>query len=124
MFVMGLFNKSKDDSNAFKRKGEEAYYHQALTELESGKVNKGVYAKALAESSGDDAKTESLYLKYRVQSIADEGAIEVLKQKEREEYEASLPPEEDWLSKFFNIIAMIIGGIGGIFIVSAILSSL
>ena len=34
MFAMGLFNKSKDDSNAFIRKGEEAYYHQALTELE------------------------------------------------------------------------------------------
>ena len=83
MFAMGLFNKSKDDSNAFIRKGEEAYYHQALTELESGKVNKGVYAKALAESSGDDAKTQSLYLKYRVQSIADEGAIEVLKELEQ-----------------------------------------
>ena len=121
---MGLFNKSKDDSNAFIRKGEEAYYHQALTELESGKVNKGVYAKALAESSGDDAKTQSLYLKYRVQSIADEGAIEVLKQKEREEYEASLPQEKDWVDKFFSFIAWIIGGIAGIIFVAAILSLL
>jgi hypothetical protein len=121
---MGLFNKSNNDSNAFIRKGEEAYYHQALTELESGKVNKGVYAKALAESSGDDAKTQSLYLKYRVQSIADEGAIEVLKQKEREEYEASLPQEKDWVDKFFSFIAWIIGGIAGIIFVAAILSLL
>ena len=121
---MGLFNKSKDDSNAFIRKGEEAYYHQALTELESGKVNKGVYAKALAESSGDNAKTQSLYLKYRVQSIADEGAIEVLKQKEREEYEASLPQEKDWVDKFFSFIAWIIGGIAGLIFVAAILSLL
>jgi hypothetical protein len=105
---MGLFNKSKDDSNAFIRKGEEAYYHQALTELESGKVNKGVYAKALAESSGDDAKTQSLYLKYRVQSIADEGAIEVLKQKEREEYEVSLPQGDSWLVKLWNFILITI----------------
>ena len=124
MFAMGLFNKSKDDSNAFIRKGEEAYYHKALTELESGKVNKGVYAKALAESSGDDAKTQSLYLKYRVQSIADEGAIEVLKQKEREEYEASLPQEEDWIGKVTNFVANIITVIVGIIIVAAILSLL
>ena len=116
---MGLFNKSKDDSNAFIRKGEEAYYHQALTELESGKVNKGVYAKALAESSGDDAKTQSLYLKYRVQSIADEGAIEVLKQKEREEYEASLPQGDSWLVKLWNfILSTILVVIALLFIIS------
>ena len=105
---MGLFNKSKDDSNAFIRKGEEAYYHQALTELESGKVNKGVYARALADSSGDEAKAQSLYLKYRVQSIADEGTIEVLKQKEHEEYLASLPPEETWFDKLWDFIGYII----------------
>ena len=102
MFAMGLFNKSKDDSNAFIRKGEEAYYHQALTELESGKVNKGVYAKALAESSGDDAKTQSLYLKYRVQSIADEGAIEVLKKQEMKQVEDK--DGDSWWTTLFYVI--------------------
>ena len=112
---MGLFNKSKDDSNAFIRKGEEAYYHQALTELESGKVNKGVYAKALADSSGDEAKAQSLYLKYRVQSIADEGAIEVLKQLEQEQEK-----EKDWLGNIGNFLL----GLGAVAIVIAILMSL
>ena len=119
---MGLFNKSKDDSNAFIRKGEEAYYHQALTELESGKVNKGVYAKALADSSGDEAKAQSLYLKYRVQSIADEGTIEVLKQKEHEEYLASLPPEETWFDKLGDFIGWILVIGFAVFIFSAIFS--
>ena len=104
---MGLFNKSKDDSNAFIRKGEEAYYHQALTELESGKVNKGVYAKALAESSGDDAKTQSLYLKYRVQSIADEGAIEVLKGLEQNQ-EQKQEQKKSWFSEFVDDLEQIV----------------
>ena len=103
---MGLFNKSKDDSNAFIRKGEEAYYHQALTELESGKVNKGVYAKALAESSGDDAITQSLYLKYRVQSISDEGAIEVLKVKEKKRIQEE-NAKMDWIG-YAQIIGVVL----------------
>ena len=107
---MGLFNKSKDDSNAFIRKGEEAYYHQALTELESGKVNKGVYARALADSSGDDAKTQSLYLKYRVQSIADDGAIEILKSEEKKrviDEEKNAISETRWVFEWVLFFAVI-----------------
>ena len=111
---MGLFNKSKDDSNAFIRKGEEAYYHQALTELESGKVNKGVYARALADSSGDEAKAQSLYLKYRVQSIADEGAIEILEQQEQEKIKAQEWGWWDSVEWFFSW-AVFLGVIGVIF---------
>ena len=111
---MGLFNKSKDDSNAFIRKGEEAYYHQALTELESGKVNKGVYAKALGDSSGDEAKAQSLYLKYRVQSIADEGAIEVLEQLEKEQNQKQ---KKGWFDKLVDSIVFWVVGVGVIIVI-------
>ena len=96
---MGLFNKSKDNTYAFFRKGEEAHYQKALDEFESGEVNKGVYARAVADSLGDAEKTQSLYLRYRVQSIADERTIEVIQQKERSK-------EERWdvVKSIFGII--------------------
>ena len=92
---MGLFDKFKRKDlkdNPLSRKGEEALYHQALNELESGSINKGVFAKALADSSGDEGKAHSLYLKYRTQSILDDKVLhsirkeeEVQKRKERNE---------------------------------------
>ena len=95
MIPMGLFDKFKRKDlkdNPLSRKGEEALYHQALNELESGSINKGVFAKALADSSGDEGKAHSLYLKYRTQSILDDKVLhsirkeeEVQKRKERNE---------------------------------------
>jgi hypothetical protein len=51
---------------------EEALYKQVLDEVESGVMRKGIYAKALADGLGDVGKAQSLYIKYRVQSLADE----------------------------------------------------
>ena len=95
MIPMGLFDKFKRKDlkdNPLSRKGEEALYRQALNELESGSINKGVFAKALADSSGDEGKAHSLYLKYRTQSILDDKVLhsirkeeEVQKRKERNE---------------------------------------
>ena len=51
---------------------EEALYKRVLDEMESGKRRTGIMAKALADSLGDTAKAESLYIKYRMQTIADE----------------------------------------------------
>ena len=54
------------------RKNEEWLYEKVLNEVESGNLRRGLYAKALAESGGDEKKAQSLYLKLRVQSIIDD----------------------------------------------------
>ena len=51
---------------------EEALYKRVLDEMESGTRRTGIMAKALADSLGDKDKAESLYIKYRMQTIADE----------------------------------------------------
>jgi len=74
---------------------EEALYKRVLDEIESGKTRTGIMAKALADSLGDKGKAESLYIKYRMQTLADEdkyearqSAIEFKHAQEKEEKEA------------------------------------
>ncbi len=52
---------------------EEANYAAALEELDSGSFVRGVWAKAFADSSGDEGKARALYLRRRVQ-LLEEGA--------------------------------------------------
>ncbi len=54
---------------------EDAYYEQALQEIEEGNQVKSFWAKALVKSDGVESKSKSLYIKYRVED---------LKNKERE----------------------------------------
>ncbi|HHZ94359.1 MAG TPA: hypothetical protein EYN67_02110 [Flavobacteriales bacterium] len=81
---MSFFKRIKRVS-AVQRLAEEQLYEQALAELESGVRRDGLWAKALANSSGDEAKIKGLYLKFRVQSMMDEpdivGAAQELKAK-------------------------------------------
>ena len=62
----------KDVFNQAPSLEEEALYKQVLDEVESGVMRKGIYAKALADGLGDEGKAQSLYIKYRVQSLIDE----------------------------------------------------
>ena len=64
---------------------EEIIYAAVMKEIKSGTKREGLWAKALSESEGNKAKTESLYIKYRVQSIEDELQVE---EEEREAIEA------------------------------------
>jgi len=70
----------KDVFNQAPSLEEEALYKQVLDEVESGVMRKGIYAKALADGLGDEGKAQSLYIKYRVQSLVDEqrGKAELL----------------------------------------------
>ena len=54
------------------REREEIFYEIVLTELEKGYKKKGLLSKAIADSGGDESKVESIYIKYRVQSLKDE----------------------------------------------------
>jgi hypothetical protein len=62
-------------SAAANRLLEESLYNQALTELESGEMRGGLWAKALVNASGDEQKARGLYLRYRVQAMIDEAEV-------------------------------------------------
>lgn len=76
-----MFEKLKRRTAA-NRLVEERLYEQALNEAQSGRLRDGLWAKALANSLGDEIKARALYLKYRVQSMLDES--ELLKGVEEE----------------------------------------
>lgn len=49
-------------------------YEIAMDEIETGTVQKGLYARAFSQSEGDKDKTAALYINFRVQSLHDEFA--------------------------------------------------
>jgi len=91
---MGLFNQSPSPQ-------EEAFYKQVLEEVESGRMRKGIYAKALADSLGDGGKAQSLYIKYRVQSLIDneKNAIEIQKLKTKSDIQDAKKAELEEFQK-------------------------
>jgi len=63
--------KNASSTSAEYRLEEELMYKHVLEEMENDVVREGLYAKALANSDGDESKAKSLYMKYRVRSIRD-----------------------------------------------------
>ena len=57
-----------DDSPRRRTQLEEAYA-TAANELENGVVAPGLWAKAFADSEGDEQKRQALYLRYRAEQI-------------------------------------------------------
>jgi len=51
---------------------DEILYEYVLDEMETGTKARGLWAKAIAHSDGNDSKATSLYMQFRVQSIKDE----------------------------------------------------
>ena len=93
----------KDVFNQAPTPEEEALYKQVLDEVESGVMRKGIYAKALADSSGDGGKAQSLYIKYRVQSLVDaqKSAAELQKlalkeTRAKEKQDAKIQADYEW----------------------------
>ena len=71
---MGLLDKLKrkvENTLADSRLEEELIYKHILEEMDSGVIRDGLYAKAMANSNGDESKAKSLYMKYRLQSVKD-----------------------------------------------------
>ena len=98
---------------------EEALYKQVLEEIESGVRRKGIYAKALADCLGDVLKAESLYIRYRVQSLVDEKKAEAksiayknkqakIAEKEKRERE-TLIDRQRRAQKIFTWVLLLIG---------------
>lgn len=56
----------------FIEENHDALYEYVMEEMEKEELHKGLWAKALALSEGNNDKAKSLYMQYRVQAIKDE----------------------------------------------------
>ena len=68
---MGLFSKLNRIA-ADARRAEEALYAMAAEEVANGDVKPGLWAKAFADSDGQESRAQATYLKLRVQQMKDE----------------------------------------------------
>src|SRR5437867_12233242 len=55
------------EQNNVVKVSEEDLYAAALSEVQSGTTRPGLWAKAFADSEGDENKSKALYIKLRVQ---------------------------------------------------------
>ena len=77
-----------------KRQEDVELYEIALEEIEQEKIIKGVWAKALSISEGDEQKARSKYLEIRVRLLRDEKKS-IAKETERQLKESSKPTPEE-----------------------------
>ena len=68
---------------------DAVFYKLAMEEIQSGNLNRGLMAKAIAKSKGDKKGAEALYLEWRVKLLQEE-AIAEQERIQAEEYSASL----------------------------------
>ena len=61
-----------NSAGAASRLTEEAFYAEALREIESGMRRDGIWAMAMAECDMDQGRAGARYIKLRVQSLKDE----------------------------------------------------
>lgn len=66
------FWKSIQDKAVANRLGEEALYEAALEEFETGTRRRGLWAKAIVQGEGDQARAEAAYLKLLVTALRDD----------------------------------------------------
>jgi hypothetical protein len=55
---------------------DSVFYGLAAEEIQAGKVDKGLMAKAIAKSKGDKKGAEVLYLEWRVDLLKEEAVLE------------------------------------------------
>jgi hypothetical protein len=82
-----MFNQNKYE--AMNRMLEEKLYEEVVNEIKSGYKREGLWAKAIAISSGDEAQAKALYIQYRVQSMID-GAVMSQQEESMKEAKPSL----------------------------------
>jgi uncharacterized membrane protein YhaH (DUF805 family) len=72
---------------------DEKFFEQVATELEEGSRKKGLWLKAETKAEGDADKARFLYIRWRVEQLA-EAEDEARRQKEEAELEKELPASE------------------------------
>ena len=68
-FRMRMFDTIKKN---FQQENDDVLYEYVMEEMESKEPLKGLWAKAIAHSEGNNNKAKSLYIQYRVQALKDE----------------------------------------------------
>ena len=103
---MGLFTSTKAKLAAQKL-AEEHLYELAAEEIAANSIRPGLWAKAIAEADGDDAKAKARCIKLRVETMKAEADLgqfareEAKKARdhasnaESKEFKPTGPPEED-----------------------------
>ena len=71
---MSLFRGLKTQA-ALSRLQEEQIYEYILDEIESGSIRRGLMAKAISISKGDENRVQAEYITLRLQSLIDENAV-------------------------------------------------
>ena len=71
---MSFFSSAKAKLAASKL-AEEQLYAQAAEEVASGQIRQGLWAKAIAETDGDEAAAKARYLKIRVEIMQAEAEV-------------------------------------------------
>jgi hypothetical protein len=82
-------------NSAKSRLVEERLYEMVMDELDTGNIRRGIWAKAVAKSNGNDNQARSKYLELRVESLKDEAHVIESILKSEENKPDVIEPEPD-----------------------------
>ena len=91
---MSFFSSAKAKLAASKL-AEEQLYAQAAEEVASGQIRQGLWAKAIAETDGDDAAAKARYLKLRVEIMKAEAEVTDYVQKQAAKEASEKSPQSE-----------------------------
>ena len=95
---MGLFTSAKAKLAAQKL-AEEHLYELAAEEIAANNIRPGLWAKAIAESDGDDAKAKARYIKLRVETMKAEADLQDHASENAYKAEAEMRKREEELRR-------------------------
>ncbi|WP_275287200.1 hypothetical protein [Halomonas elongata] len=97
------FWKGRHSAGAEQRRLEEAIYEAVYEELETGMMRKGLWAKALANSDGNESQAKAAYIKLRATAMMDDMAMRAQQEeadreaaRQQEKASSGPPPEGSW----------------------------
>lgn len=95
---MGLFTSAKAKLAAQKL-AEEHLYELAAEEIAANNIRPGLWAKAIAESDGDDAKAKARYIKLRVETMKAEADLQDYASENAQRADAEMHKREEQLRR-------------------------
>lgn len=95
---MGLFTSAKAKLAAQKL-AEEQLYEFAAEEIAANNIRPGLWAKAIAEADGDDAKAKARYIKLRVETMKAEADLKDYASENANKADAEMRRREEELRR-------------------------
>lgn len=93
------FWRGRNPADAEQRRLEESIYEAVYEEIETGMMRKGLWAKALANSDGNENQAKAAYIKLRATAMMDDIAMREQQDeaaRQQENASSSPPPEGSW----------------------------